>query len=87
MSYEGDLQAVERFEKLRVFAIVVAVGLLALSLLLDIPWIHYPRGLAWGAAGMFSFYEGRAVKRLGRDPDASYLRGALCVLVGIICVL
>ena len=87
MSYEGDLQAVERFEKLRVLAIVIAFGLLALSLVLDIGWIHYPRGLAWGVAGIFSFYEGRAVKRLGRDPDASYLRSALCVIVGVICVL
>jgi len=87
MSYADDAQSVHGFEKLRVLAIVIAFALLALSLVLDIGWLHWPRGLAWAAAGVFSFYEGRALKRLGRDPDASYLRGVLCVIVGVICVL
>jgi hypothetical protein len=86
MSHE-DLWQVEKFEKLRMLALVIAIALLALSLVTDIAWLHWPRGLAWAAAGIASFYEGRAIKRLGRDPDAYYLRGGLCVLVGLVCVL
>jgi hypothetical protein len=87
MSYRDDAGAVERFEKLRMLALVIASALLALSLVTDIPWLHWPRGLAWLAAGVASFYEARAIKRLGRDPDSSYLRAALCVIVGVVCVL
>jgi hypothetical protein len=86
-SHREDVWAVEKFEKLRMFALVVAFALLALSLVMDIGWLHWPRGLAWVVAGVASFYEARAMKRLGRDPDAYYLRGVLCVIVGVVCVL
>jgi hypothetical protein len=87
MSYSEDAWTAERLEKLRMLALIIAFGLLALSLVLDMPWLHWPRGLAWAAAGIASIYEGRAYKRMGRDPDSAYLRGVLCIIVGVVCVL
>ena len=87
MSYRDDKWAVERMQKARMLALVIAFSLLALSIIFQISWLHWPRGLAWAAAGIASYYEGRAHKRLGSDPDACYLRGVLCVIVGVVCVL
>ena len=87
MSYEADLWAVARWEKARMAALVIAFGLLALSIALDISWLHWPRGVAWVAAGLASIFEGRAYKRMRRDPDSRYLRGALCMIVAVVVVL
>jgi hypothetical protein len=86
MSYKSDVWEVERFEKARIFCLIIAVGLLVISIAFDITWMHWPRALAWAAAGAASIYEGKARKRLGRDPDACYLRGVFCVVVGVLCI-
>jgi hypothetical protein len=86
MSYRDDVQTLVFLEKMRVFAIVVAVACAIAGLTFDIPWIIWPRILAWGAAGVVCALEARAEKRLGRDPDASWLRMILFLLVAAMYV-
>ena len=83
-SYAEDLASRERLEKLRLLALVVAFGLALASAVLDLDWLLWPRAFAWVAAGVVAFYEGRAMKRLGRDPDASYLRAIAIMLVAAV---
>jgi hypothetical protein len=88
MSYEADLTTAQLWEKVRVFMIIVAVAILGVTLVTDkMPWLHFVRAGAWVLAGIAGILEGRALKRLGRDPDSSYLRGVLCIVVAVICVL
>jgi hypothetical protein len=87
MAYEDDVNAVTFWEKVRVFSIVVALALFALSLATKIPWLVYARAAAWAIAGVAAFLEARAQKRLGRDPDSTYLRGAMCLVAAVICLL
>lgn len=75
----------ELWEKLRVGSIVVAMALLVVSLITGAEWLHYIRGLAFITAGVCGYLEARALVRLGRDPDAMYLRALMCVLFGVIC--
>jgi hypothetical protein len=86
-SHREDVWAVESFQKLRMLALVIAFALLAITLVVEAEWLHWPRALAWALAGAASIYEGRARKRLGQDPDVHYLRGVACVIVGVVCVL
>jgi hypothetical protein len=88
MSYEDDLNTATWWEKVRVFSIVVALVLFAVSLAFkEIPLIHYARAAAWATAAVAAFFEARAYKRLGRDPDSTYLRGAMCAVAAVICLL
>ena len=87
MSRADDRWVYERFEKLRVLGICIAIGLLVLSLVTEWPYLHWLRALAWIGAGTAGYFEARALKRLGRDPDAMYLRAVMCVLVGVMCFL
>ena len=87
MSRADDNWFKVRFEKLRILAICIAMGLFILSLVTEYSWLHWLRGLFWVAAGIAGYFEARAAKRLGLDPGAFYLRAVACVLVGVICVL
>jgi hypothetical protein len=87
MSYAEDVRTAARYEKLRVLLIVVAVTLFGVAVVFDLPWLHWPRAAAWILAGVAAIVEARAYKRLGRDPDATYLRAALCIVVGVFAVL
>jgi hypothetical protein len=85
MAYADDLAAASRWYKLRLAAVVLAVGLSLLGVALEIHWFHIPRAAAWAAGGLFSILEGRAQGRLGRDGDGCYLRAALLALLAIGC--
>jgi hypothetical protein len=87
MAYADDLKSARWWEKVRVFFIVVALGLLVASVITEIPWLHYTRAAAWGIAALAAFFEGRAYKRLGRDPDSTYFRGAICAVAAVVCLL
>lgn len=86
MAYTEDVRALERLEKYRVLALVVAIGLLIVSIVLELDWLAWPRAFAWSAAGVVSLLESRVLKRMGRSPDAAYLRAVLFFLVAVLCL-
>lgn len=85
MSYSADVAALARLEKLRLIALIVAFGSSLASVALDLDWLLWPRAFAWAVAGGIVVFEARAEKRLGRDPDGSYLRAVLFFLIAAIC--
>jgi len=87
MAYDEDLRTLDRLEKYRVLALVVAFGLLLVSIVFELEWLVWPRALAWCAGGVVMLLESRVLKRMGRSPDAAYLWAALYFLVGILCLL
>jgi len=86
MSYEEDRAEAVLWEKIRIGSMLIAIILLVLSAATKIDWLHWPRAAAWIFAGYAAFREGRAWKRLGRDPDSIYLRAVLFALVGVYCI-
>ena len=87
MSYEEDRKSALLWEKVRVGSIVVALVIYAVSLATKLSCLDWARATAWLVAGYAAYREGRALKRLGRDPDSTYLRCALCVAAAVISVL
>jgi hypothetical protein len=82
MSYNEDLAAALRYEKLRIAALIVAFSCTFAAMLLEgFEWLAWPRAIAWGVAGIFSLCESRAMKRLGRDNDYAILRAILFFIV------
>ena len=86
MAYDEDIRALEQLERARLLAIVVAIGLLVVSIVLDVDWLDWPRAFAWAAAAVVSLFESRVLKRMGRSPDGAYLRAALFLLVAVLSV-
>lgn len=86
MSYTEDLQKLARLEKLRILSLIVAFALLGISIAFDVEWMIWPRALAWSAGGIVAAMEARCEKRLGRDPDGSYLRAGLFIVVALVMV-
>jgi hypothetical protein len=82
--YSDDLHALARLGRLRVVAIVLAIVASAASVALDMPWLMWLRALGWGGAGAVAFLTARCEKRLGRDPDGSYVRSVLYFLFAAI---
>jgi hypothetical protein len=83
MSYTEDLRTYARLEKLRMAAMVVAFTCSLLTVAFDhLEWLIWPRALAWGLGGIFAALEARCEKRLGRDPDGSWLRAILFLVIG-----
>jgi hypothetical protein len=74
MSYAEDAAALVRLEKLRLIALIFAMSCSLVSIAFDIDWLLWPRAFGWAAAAVVAGYEARAEKRLGRDPDGSWLR-------------
>jgi len=87
MSYTEDLQKLVRLEKLRILSLIVAFALLGVSVAFDVDWLIWPRALAWSVGGVVAGMEARCEKRLGRDPDGSYLRAGLFMVVAIVMVI
>ncbi|HEY8072604.1 MAG TPA: hypothetical protein VIF62_00800 [Labilithrix sp.] len=85
MAYADDVRAVKDLYRYRVAAMIAAGVLLALDAVTDLP-LSWPRAIAWTIAGAISIKEGRAVKRLGRDPDGCWLRAALFFVVAVVCI-
>lgn len=82
MSYNDDLAAALRYEKLRIAALIVAFSCTLATMLLEgFEWLAWPRAFAWGVAGIFSLFESRAMKRLGRDNDYAILRAILFFVI------
>ena len=82
MSYNDDLAAALRYEKLSIAALIVAFSCTLASMLLEgFEWLAWPRAIAWGIAGIFSLFEAGAMKRLGRDNDYAILRAILFFIV------
>jgi hypothetical protein len=82
MSYSEDASALARLEKLRLLALIIGFSCTLASIVLDLDWLQWPRAFAWTTAGVVSMFEARAEKRLGRDPDGSWLRAVLLLVVG-----
>ena len=82
MSYNDDLAAALRYEKLRIAALIVAFSCTLATMLLEgFEWLAWPRAIAWAVAAVFSLFEARAMKRLGRDNDYAILRAILFLIV------
>lgn len=79
-AYTDDLRALSRYEKVRLGALAFALGASVLSAVLDVPWLAWPRAMAWVVATAAAFLEARLVRRLGRDADAAFLRAAVFAL-------
>ncbi|HSO36203.1 MAG TPA: hypothetical protein VLT33_26935 [Labilithrix sp.] len=77
MSYAEDLATLVRLEKLRLIALIFAMTCSLGSIAFDIDWLLWPRAFGWAAAAVIAGLEARAEKRLGRDPDGSWLRAGL----------
>ncbi len=81
MSYGDDVAALVRLEKLRLLALVIALGSSLAAVIVDLDWIHWPRAFGWLAGAVVCALEARVEKRLGRDPDGSWLRAVMFGLV------
>jgi hypothetical protein len=84
MGYSEDLRLLERTEKLRMVAMIVAIASVALAAALNQPIFHWIRFGAWLAAAGFAAREATLVKRLGRDPDFYYLRAVFFVVIAVV---
>jgi hypothetical protein len=82
MAYADDVKSLAWWEKVRIVSLGIALLLLFVGLYLETR-LGVPRFFAWSTAGVASVCEGRAAKRLGRDPWAYWLRAGLFFLVGI----
>jgi hypothetical protein len=86
MAYADDARTVRALEKARIAALIIAAVLLALDLATDLP-LAWPRAITWSVVGLLTIKEGRVVKRLGRSPDAYYLRAILYFVVAVVCII
>lgn len=84
MSYDEDLRTLVVLEKARLVAVIVAIAAVALTVAFDSTFFVGVRVLAWLAAAAVAVWEARVEARLGRDPDGSYLRGALFAVIGLV---
>jgi hypothetical protein len=88
MSYVEDLKAIDRWDKIGTFCTVVGFALYAVSLWQkDIDGLHFAMITAFGFAALAGFFEARAKKTAGQDPDATYLRAIINALIGVILFL
>ncbi|MGE0791603.1 MAG: hypothetical protein AB7S26_38360 [Sandaracinaceae bacterium] len=81
MAYDEDVRTLAKLEKVRMMAMILAIGMLFVSIAFDLDVLDYPRAAAWATAGIVSILEARVLKRMGRDPDISYLWAVLYFLV------
>lgn len=79
-------QKLEKLEQYRVLSLIVAIGLLILSVLTGWEWLDWPRALAWAAAAVVTVLEARVLERLGRNARTTYLFALLYLLVAILCL-
>jgi hypothetical protein len=85
MSYTEDVTTLVYLEKARLLALIVAMGSSFASVAFDMDWLLWPRALGWAAATVICGFEARAEKRLGRDPDGSWLRVVLFGFIAATC--
>ncbi len=82
MSYAEDLRTLAKLEKLRMAALIAAFTCTLVTLVVEhMGWLAWPRAFAWALGGVFAALEARCEKRLGRDPDGSWLRAVLLLVV------
>lgn len=87
MSYKEDLQSHARLEKLRLGSLVFAFSCSLATVVFDhLTWLIWPRAIAWGLGGLFAALQARCEKRLGRDPDGSWLRAILFLIISATCL-
>jgi general stress protein CsbA len=86
MSYVEDLAKFERLEKLRYLTLIIAFGASLASLLVDIDWLVWVDALGWLAGALVCARQAQIAKRLGRDPDATWLQAVLFGVIAAICL-
>jgi len=86
MAYADDVRSLKALEKYRMAALIAAIVLLVVHVTTDLN-LEWPRALAWACAGVIGIKEALVVKRLGRSPDAYYLRSVLYFAVAVTCVI
>jgi hypothetical protein len=86
MGEADDARKLERLEMYRIGAMVVAIGLLLVSIVMGWDWLMWPRAIAWSVAAVVSVLEGRLLERLGRNARSAYLSALLFALVAVLSI-
>ncbi|MBX3188539.1 MAG: hypothetical protein KF819_16100 [Labilithrix sp.] len=83
----GLIENLASLQKLRKIVVLIAIGLIVLSLVQRMPIFVYGRVVLWATAGIVSILEGNTLKKLGQPAGNAWLNAAIYFAVSLVPLL